>query len=355
MAASAGPVALPIPFPCDFPSGFIGSDPSEPVFDPTIHLQIEPPKYLIGLDYKEYSFPLSEEDKKIFPGISVSAPFRILSDEGLRVVRSVYTKNKDFQLGKHRQARSIRGLGYMSQFIRDFNNCPLLCTFFSHMAQEKLAAHTMPLNYSHINVGAIGADIPVDPWHIDSVDYVMVLIVSDITDMVGGELQVIMHPHEKSFELLNTGKLTESDIITANYKGAGYCMFMQGSRMVHHVSKVQSGREPRVSLVNSFSSCVMSNPDRTKFDTFFRGGDPPQIAFNEYARHKAWRAEAMMRDIVNNTRPQENNKEVLDKLIRARDELTKAVEIMSGKLYDGIGYFDEQKKIQVSYNQEQSM
>lgn len=40
----------------------------------------------------------------------------------------------------------------VSQFIRDFNNCPLICKFFSHMANETLAAHTMPMNYSHINI-----------------------------------------------------------------------------------------------------------------------------------------------------------------------------------------------------------
>ena len=32
--------------------------------------------------------------------------------------------------------------------------------------------------------------LSVDKWHTDSVDYVYVLILSDITDMKGGELQV---------------------------------------------------------------------------------------------------------------------------------------------------------------------
>jgi len=346
---SGEPIAQPIPFPCEIPSRFAAQDPAEPTFDPTIHLQIEPPEYLIGLDYKKYKFPLSAEDKKVFPGISVSAPFRILSDEGLRALRGIYEKNKDFHLGVHRQARSIRGLGYMSQFIRDFNNCPLLCTFFGHMSQEPLGAHTMPTNYSHINVGHIGEDKPVDPWHVDSVDYVVVIIISDISDMVGGELQVIMHPHEKSFKLLHSNELTESDIITANYKAAGYAMFMQGSKMVHHVSQVKSAKEPRISLVNSFSSLNMNTPDRTKFDTFFRGGDPPELAFNEYARHKAWRVDAILKDVVEHTKLDGNMQVVLGKLIKARDELVTAVEIMSGKAYDGVGYFDEKNKTLVSY------
>jgi len=202
----------------------------------------------------------------------------------------------------------------------------------------------MPLNYSHINVGAVGADQPIDPWHMDSVDYVMVVIVSDITDMEGGELQVIMHPHEKAFELLHNNQLTDKDIINANYKAAGYCMFMQGSKMVHHVSPVISAREPRVSLVNSFVSLNMASPDCTKFDTYFRGGDPPEIAFNEFARHKAWRIETVLRDIVENTKPDASTQDTLAKLIKARDELNSAVELMSGNAYDGVGFFDEQKK-----------
>ena len=39
----------------------------------------------------------------------------------------------------------------------------------SQLARDQLAAHPMPMNYSQINVGAIGSDKPVDAWHLDSV------------------------------------------------------------------------------------------------------------------------------------------------------------------------------------------
>ncbi len=34
----------------------------------------------------------------------------------------------------------------------------------------------MHSNYSHINIGVIGSDKPVDQWHVDSVDYVLIVV-----------------------------------------------------------------------------------------------------------------------------------------------------------------------------------
>lgn len=42
-----------------------------------------------------------------------------------------------------------------------------------------------------VNFGKAGVNASVDKWHFDSVDYVLVVILSDIEDMVGGELEVL--------------------------------------------------------------------------------------------------------------------------------------------------------------------
>jgi hypothetical protein len=342
-------IAPPIPFPSEIPSGFQGTDPNEPVYDPQVHLQIEPPEFLIGLDYKKYKFPLSEEDKKVFPGVSVTAPFRIVSDEGVKVLRAIFEKNKQFGRSTKRIPLMLRGLGYMSQFIRDFNNCPEMCKLFSEMANEPLAAHTMPMNYSHINVGQIGKDAPVDQWHVDSVEYVMVLIISDIQDMIGGDLQVVMHNSTKSFEMLSSNTITPDDLLTANYKGAGYCMFMQGSKMVHHVTPVLSAREPRLSLVNSYVTCNAARPDATKLDTFMQNGDPQHITKVDFARHKAWRTVAILQNILQ-TAKSSNPEDTLEKMELARDELINACNLLQGRTSDSVGYFDEKAKSLKKYD-----
>lgn len=60
------------------------------------------------------------------------------------------------------------------------------------MAGEKLCPATYGSNSVQVNFGKVGnAAKSVDSWHFDSVDYVVVIILSDIEDMVGGELEVL--------------------------------------------------------------------------------------------------------------------------------------------------------------------
>ena len=42
--------------------------------------------------------------------------------------------------------------------------------------------------------------------HLDSVDYVLVIILSDVRDMDGGRLEVVMRPTDQALELLELRK-----------------------------------------------------------------------------------------------------------------------------------------------------
>ena len=92
-----------------------------------------------------------------------SGPFQLLSDEGLRVVRSIVSREK------HRLAsritasntmqwkcifcifravasvrgskQSLRGLYYSSPFLRDLQNCPHLLSMFENLVGEPLLPH----------------------------------------------------------------------------------------------------------------------------------------------------------------------------------------------------------------------
>ena len=54
-----------------------------------------------------------------------------------------------------------------------------------------VATEPVTMNHAHTNFGFPGVSQAVDQWHVDVVDYVFVVILSDITDMQGGELQVL--------------------------------------------------------------------------------------------------------------------------------------------------------------------
>ena len=57
--------------------------------------------------------------------------------------------------------------------------------------------NALPMNCPQINFGEIGSEEEVDIWHLDSVPYVLVILLSDATDMVGGELRVARLPDPK--------------------------------------------------------------------------------------------------------------------------------------------------------------
>lgn len=264
----------PVPRGC--PQGY--PQTSEPIqFNPAVHLQLEPPAYVktlideskSGTDKVPFPVPLRAAESggvtpsfeqanggfTEWPGLAYTAPFRVLSDEGVRVMRDVIAAHESYAMSNERIPMCLRGLGYLSQFARDFAYSPEVLDWLSHMSGTPMHPHDMPMNIAHVNVGQIGNERNVDEWHLDSVPYVMVVLLSDATEMQGGELQVarLRDPHE-ALEKIRTGRIDPSMIDTVNYPGPGYAIFMQGSYIAHSVTPVRSAREPRLSLVNSYQN-----------------------------------------------------------------------------------------------------
>jgi hypothetical protein len=47
------------------------------------------------------------------------------------------------------------------------------------------------MHSAHINFGKIDPNYEADKWHFDSVDYVLVIVLSDVEGMDGGNLEVL--------------------------------------------------------------------------------------------------------------------------------------------------------------------
>jgi len=77
--------------------------------------------------------------------------------------------------------------------VRDFVYEESFLNLVSEVANEPLCPHSFGMHIGQVNIGKadnmVGRD--VDVWHFDSVDYVLVIILSDLTNMVGGELEVL--------------------------------------------------------------------------------------------------------------------------------------------------------------------
>jgi len=148
-------VVPPASHPRASPSGF-PETPEELTFDAALHLQLEPPAYVRMLAEERYSngnggtestdlvaFPLTvshaPEGTSIrrpearalvgadgeaapngatvpFNGLAFTAPFRLLSDAGVKALRQVIAANEKHAAAlPSRAAKALRGLGYRSK------------------------------------------------------------------------------------------------------------------------------------------------------------------------------------------------------------------------------------------------
>jgi len=211
-------------------------------------------------------------------------------------------------------------------------------------------------NYSHVNVGVIGVDKAVDQWHVDSVDFVLIIILSDSTDMVGGKLEVIKRLPQDAIPMLAEKRVTPDDVVTVTYPGMGFGLFMQGSKIAHHVTAVEKAREPRISLVNSYISRNVFAEDKTRFATFRDGTDPKHVTYTEYARHKAWRTQGKLENLIQTLPFTDNTTAITSRLKEIQLELQLAIDLIEHKANDRVGFYGEDvvKALQQAGNQGKS-
>jgi hypothetical protein len=124
--------------PAQNPAGF--DLRTERVFDPDVHLAIEPPSTIKTLEFEDVPFPYEGGLDAHWPGVAYSAPFRLLSEAGVRDLRTVIDENTEFAI-KNERNHSLRGLGYRSQFVLDLSFCPEVLDLVSSIAREPLWPH----------------------------------------------------------------------------------------------------------------------------------------------------------------------------------------------------------------------
>ena len=192
------------PFPSKNPKQYPLNTETCINFDPTLHLAqpLEVPQHIKVLQQNDEAGPgcvkLVQVPSDILRKMHVedlayTEPFRVLSEEGVQAFRRVIAENKEMAICTPRNPQIIRALGFASKFVKDFNESPQLLEHLGKFANAPIAAHPMTTNYSQINYGEPpkpGEEEakPADVCHLDSVDYVLVVLMAD--GFEGGELLV---------------------------------------------------------------------------------------------------------------------------------------------------------------------
>lgn len=278
------------PFPKELPLGYEMLD-DEPAFDPERHLALEPPANvwrLADLGYGE------NDIRECASEVAVAGPFRLLSEEGVAVARTIALRLKKSRVFGDRTASFLPGGVYRSRFLRDLCNCPVVAKFVSDIAGCEVLPHNMPSQQLYINYAPDEVEKAVDTWHVDSIGLDYVLLLNDPRSFSGGRFQFFQGTTYEAARFLETdiGELTSPTardlppdrVVTPVFPASGYAMFQQGSMVMHRATRLDY-RAERISFVTGFVARDINYPDQT--GNRVAGWDEPGL-LAEFARHKAW-------------------------------------------------------------------
>lgn len=292
-----------LPFPDQRPPDYIRLE-NEPVFDPAKHLALEAPDQQISLMELGYTQDEIQHCPSVF---GLCSAFRILSDEGLAVMRDICLKmydnrNVSVGTGVNRLGSYVRGAGYRSRFIRDFCDSPELSDHLSAIAGANLARHSVPAVACGVNYAPEDISRAVDNWHTDSVPFDIVLLLSDPKQIDGGEFQYFRGTKTEGQKLLGIsgeeGKdidLPAERVINVPFPGAGYGFMQQGNMIFHRACRLKQKGE-RITMIPSFVVTPPDIADGTN-SVNMAGWDDPGLPA-ELTRHEAWRASARLEKLI---------------------------------------------------------
>lgn len=322
-------------FPEGMPSGYLRLT-EEPPFNANRHLALQKPAGSMSLESLGYSAAFAAQCPS---PLALSAPFRVFSDEGLAVIQELAAKMKSNRnaaagTGKNRLGSYIRGAGYRSQFIRDFCDCPEWLEFVSDIAGVPLARHSVPAVACGINYAPEDISRAVDTWHVDSVSFDAIIMLTPPEQFRGGEFQYFSGAKEEGEQLLGTpgeeGTQTElpsGRIKTVRFPAAGWGFLQQGNLVFHRACRLLEKAE-RITLLPSF---VISGGegDGTNVDAMRKWGDPGLLT--ELARHEAWRTQMRLQKVIDELPLGAPPEQIADELNAAADRLRK----YAGQLKNG--------------------
>jgi len=281
----------------------------------------------------------NHERKYNLENLAYTEPFRVLSETGVDAFREVIDKHeKELSICTPRNPKIIRALGYVSKFVRDLNESPILLDHLSSLANVDIAPHPMVTNYSQINFGeppkkkesgsGISVGEPADVWHLDSVDYVLVIMLTE--EFEGGELLVSNMDPNQAMERVRANNLPHNLTSRIKYPKVGYGIFMQGSRIAHAVAPVTGGTVPRITAVNSYASRDAFRIDRPSIYNALAQNHTKQVYDAEYTRSIMWRCKSKLEYLIDN--PQFDDREKSDHILKlVIDQLTMARRLMRGE------------------------
>jgi hypothetical protein len=326
-------LSAPLPFPRELPPTY-AAIPNEPTFDPARHLALEPPHNLWRLSDLAYT---AAEIGECASEVAVAGPFRLLSEEGVSLARSAALSLRDLCRTSDRTAKYLTGGVYRSKFLRDLCNCPWITDFLSDVAGCALLPHSMPSQQLYINYAPDELTNAVDTWHVDSIGFDYVMLLSDPRTFGGGQFQFFRGTQAEAARLLATDiesltaataqDLPVDRVLSPAFPAAGYAFFQQGNMVMHRATRL-TRRAERITMVPGLVARDTRCLDPTK-NAVADWGEPGIAA--EFARHKAWLSLTKLGELVERLGLDAEPLEIRDGLQRSIADVLNAIAVIDGQ------------------------
>ena len=317
-------MGIAVPFPSTSPSGYEWFD-DEPSFAPDVHLALEAPTTTVML--ADLGYPSDEIRTKATP-VAATAPFRVLSDEGVEVMLDVARRLRAFATpAADRIERMTRGGCYRSKWLRDFCIAPELTDHMSAIYQTEVAPHAMPLHLGHLNFEPTEAGKAIDKWHHDTLPLDFVLMVTDPNGIDGGSFEYFRGTKAEAATLAEQGKVPPVERTEVpEFPGAGYAIALHGDMVVHRAAPLNQLTE-RISMVNGYVAMDRLLDEQSRCRDLMTVDDHA-VLWTEWARFAAWRSEGRLADLVATLEFTDDRDEVIDALEAAVADAQQAIEQM---------------------------
>ncbi|KAG8625261.1 hypothetical protein KVT40_007012 [Elsinoe batatas] len=269
------------------------SNLDEAVFDPSIHLAYSPPKDVFSLA------DLGIEENRYTTPVAGCKPFKFLSKEGVLAYRRAILKRHVFdQCGGYPFPGTVtlRNVARVSPFVRDLWTHPQTLAIMSAILGTKVDV-VMPTEIGHTNIQVTGdGDVleqlsvepttakyspagqeeeaydplsgsSVIPWHYDSYPYVCIIMLSDTTNMRGGETFI-----------------SGQEIQAVEGPTLGTAVLLQGGK-VKHLAARTFGSAERITTITSFRADVAGTWDDSYLANL-RAYDNLPVLYQQWSRYR---------------------------------------------------------------------
>ncbi|QKX62670.1 uncharacterized protein TRUGW13939_09831 [Talaromyces rugulosus] len=251
-------------------------------FDPSKHIQFTAPSKIWTMEELNYT-----DGQGISP-VGVSEPFPLFSAEAVKQMRAeILSENvwHKYKFSSNLSDCMLRGYApKCAPFAYDAWRSPEVLSIISKIAGIDLVP-VMDLEIGHINVAVHsdeeklkalkkaqlepGEDEAVLDWHSDSYPFVCVTMLSDCTDMVGGETAL---------------RKGNGGVVKVRGPQMGSAVIMQG-RYIEHRALRAFGTNERITSVTSFRPRVAAVKDDTVLTTV-RGISHLKELYQQYTEYR---------------------------------------------------------------------